>query len=230
MTRGMPANKRTRGQGRTADFPRLLGGRLCLHFANTIEGPISPEPEDFLHDYDDLLRWSWHVEAVDDAELKSLRKLARATPDRAREVFEQAIRLRQSVDRIFRTIAAGGEPRGADLRSVQQRYLEGLGAASLGRADQAFSWSLRGIDDLRLPVCRIAASAVELMTEGNLTRVKRCPGADDCGWLFYDTSRNGTRRWCSMEGCGSRMKMRRHYARHKQRSLRYHGRVRPFSQ
>src|SRR5437763_21529 len=130
MTRGMPANKRTRGQGRTADFPRLLGGRLCLHFANTIEGPISPEPEDFLHDYDDLLRWSWHVEAVDDAELESLRKLARATPDRTREVFEQAIRLRQSVDRIFRTIAAGGEPRGADLRSVQQRYLEGLGAAS----------------------------------------------------------------------------------------------------
>ena len=43
--------------------------------------------------------------------------------------------------------------------------------------------------------------------------VKECPGAGDCGWLFYDTSRNGARRWCSMEGCGSGVKMRRHYAR-----------------
>ena len=31
-------NKRTRGQGRTGEFPRLLSGRLCLDFANTIEG------------------------------------------------------------------------------------------------------------------------------------------------------------------------------------------------
>jgi len=44
-------------------------------------------------------------------------------------------------------------------------------------------------------------------------RVRQCPGANDCGWLFYDTSRNGSRRWCSMEGCGSRVKMRQQYAK-----------------
>ncbi|MGH3132366.1 MAG: CGNR zinc finger domain-containing protein [Gaiellaceae bacterium] len=49
-----------------------------------------------------------------------------------------------------------------------------------------------------------------------MDRVKECPGAGDCGWLFYDTSRNGTRRWCSMEGCGSRVKMRRQYARRRE--------------
>jgi predicted RNA-binding Zn ribbon-like protein len=63
------------------------------------------------------------------------------------------------------------------------------------------------------PLWLIAQSAVELLTEGELRRIKQCPGAGDCGWLFYDTSRNGTRRWCSMEGCGSRVKMRRQYAR-----------------
>jgi predicted RNA-binding Zn ribbon-like protein len=86
-------------------------------------------------------------------------------------------------------------------------------AASLVGDGLRFSWSFRGADDLRLPLWLVSASAVELLTEGDLARVKQCPGADDCGWLFYDTSRNGKRRWCSMEGCGSRVKMRRYYTR-----------------
>lgn len=218
MTAGSTPAKRTRGQGRAPDFPRLLAGRLCLHFANTIEGPISPEPEDFLHDYADLVRWSWHSRALDDAELTRLNELAQAAPERAREVFDKAVRLRESVDRIFRAIAADREPPDVDLRTVQREHLEALRAASLVRGGQRFSWSWRSVNDLRLPVWLVVASAMELLTEGDLARVKQCPGADDCGWLFYDTSRNGTRRWCSMEGCGSRMKMRRHYARHKQRT------------
>jgi len=43
-------------------------------------------------------------------------------------------------------------------------------------------------------------------------RIKLCAG-EDCGWLFYDASRNLTRRWCSMADCGNLAKARRHYAR-----------------
>ena len=59
----------------------------------------------------------------------------------------------------------------------------------------------------------IVTSAVELLTSPEARRVKVCPGLGDCGWLFLDTSKSGRRRWCSMEGCGSRSKMRRYYAR-----------------
>ncbi|MFI6682347.1 CGNR zinc finger domain-containing protein [Streptomyces sp. NPDC050485] len=45
-------------------------------------------------------------------------------------------------------------------------------------------------------------------------RIRRCAG-QDCVLHFYDTSKNGTRRWCSMAGCGNRAKASRHYARHK---------------
>ncbi len=45
-----------------------------------------------------------------------------------------------------------------------------------------------------------------------LGRVKICP-ADDCRWAFYDTSRNGSRQWCSMAVCGNRAKARAHRAR-----------------
>ncbi len=69
---------------------------------------------------------------------------------------------------------------------------------------------IRALDRMLWP---IVSSAIELLTSHDLRRVKECPGAGDCGWLFFDTSKNGTRHWCSMEGCGSRVKMRRQYAR-----------------
>jgi predicted RNA-binding Zn ribbon-like protein len=46
-------------------------------------------------------------------------------------------------------------------------------------------------------------------------RVRMCEAPDGCGWLFYDETRNGTRRWCSMKDCGNRAKARRHYAKSK---------------
>jgi predicted RNA-binding Zn ribbon-like protein len=55
---------------------------------------------------------------------------------------------------------------------------------------------------------------VALLTGPELGRVKQCPGPlGDCGWLFLDTSKNRSRRWCSMEGCGSEAKMRRRHER-----------------
>jgi hypothetical protein len=58
----------------------------------------------------------------------------------------------------------------------------------------------------------IAAAAAKVAIEGRLDRVKICP-ADDCRWAFYDTSRNHSRQWCSMEVCGNRAKARAHRVR-----------------
>jgi len=58
----------------------------------------------------------------------------------------------------------------------------------------------------------IAAAAAKVAIEGRLDRVKICP-ADDCRWAFYDTSRNHSRQWCSMEVCGNRAKARAHRER-----------------
>lgn len=61
----------------------------------------------------------------------------------------------------------------------------------------------------------IAAAAAKVAIEQRLDRVKICP-ADDCRWAFYDTSRNRSRQWCSMEGCGNRAKARAHRERNAQ--------------
>jgi predicted RNA-binding Zn ribbon-like protein len=54
---------------------------------------------------------------------------------------------------------------------------------------------------------KIVAAAATARIKGTWGRLKICP-ADDCQWAFYDTSRNRSKRWCSMEVCGNRSKVR----------------------
>ena len=58
----------------------------------------------------------------------------------------------------------------------------------------------------------VARSAVDLLPSGPLDGLKVCHG-HDCGWLFLDLSKNRSRRWCSMDGGGSRATMRSLYQR-----------------
>jgi predicted RNA-binding Zn ribbon-like protein len=66
-----------------------------------------------------------------------------------------------------------------------------------------------GLDRALGAVLAITARA---MIDGRWARLKVCPG-DDCGWAFYDHSRNQSGRWCSMAICGGRSKARAHYRR-----------------
>ena len=56
----------------------------------------------------------------------------------------------------------------------------------------------------------MAYAAWELLTSGPLGRVKRCQA---CPWLYLDQSKNGSRRWCSMDDCGKAVKMSRYVAK-----------------
>jgi predicted RNA-binding Zn ribbon-like protein len=58
----------------------------------------------------------------------------------------------------------------------------------------------------------LTAIAARAMLDGSWRRLKVCPGPH-CGWVFYDHSRNGSGRWCSMNVCGGREKARAHYRR-----------------
>ena len=61
------------------------------------------------------------------------------------------------------------------------------------------------------PVLRAAA---DLLTSSDLARVRECD-SESCFWLFLDTSKSGTRRWCDMKVCGNREKARRHHKKQK---------------
>jgi predicted RNA-binding Zn ribbon-like protein len=75
-------------------------------------------------------------------------------------------------------------------------------------------WSWSNQHDPDLPLWALALSAADLMTSEAVERVRACHNVE-CRWLFLDTSKNHTRRWCDMKVCGNRMKARRFKAQRK---------------
>jgi predicted RNA-binding Zn ribbon-like protein len=191
----------------------LVGGRLCLDFANTVSLHGVDHPNERLTSYQDLLAWSRRAGIVDEREQAQLASVAAARPADALDVFEQAYNLRETIYRVFSAVAGGHPAASADLEQLNVVLREVMVHAELVQTGEGFSWGWapdeNALDSILWPIVR---SAAELLISGDLGRVRECSG-DTCGWLFVDTSRNRSRRWCDMEDCGNRAKARRHYYR-----------------
>jgi predicted RNA-binding Zn ribbon-like protein len=193
---------------------RLVGGDPALELANTLEGRDAP---DSLVDYAELAGWAARVGVIDRATAGRLRAIGADRPADAARALGEARTLRTAVDAVFRAVAAGREPpehalaelvaRGA-YATARARLVPTSGADPAARG-RGFALVWDG-DDLERPLWPIAAAAVDLLRTGPLDHLKTCAV---CSWLFIDTSRNHSRRWCSMSECGSRLKMKRYRAR-----------------
>jgi predicted RNA-binding Zn ribbon-like protein len=177
---------------------RLLAGALALDFVNTVDPLVGPGAQEFLDRPAALADW---------AALAGLEPPGNPTG----EDLDRALAMRGDLHVVFGAVAAGGDPPADALARMHGAYAEALGRARLVAAEDGFAWQPAPADSVLWPVL---ASAVELLTSPALRRVKECENHASCGWLFLDTSRGGTRRWCSMSGCGARAKMRRYRARH----------------
>jgi predicted RNA-binding Zn ribbon-like protein len=115
--------------------------------------------------------------------------------------------LRQARAALRRALEQPGREAEQDVNTVLSH---GIVRYALRNADAE---EHHDIDTGWVPAWRAVTNYLELLRQ-RPARIRRCanPG---CVLYFYDTSRNGTRRWCSMEGCGSRVKMARHYQRHR---------------
>ncbi|TFV55539.1 hypothetical protein E4P41_17085 [Geodermatophilus sp. DF01-2] len=100
-----------------------------------------------------------------------------------------------------------------DLGTVRRAHVAALDHAALYATGGRYAWSWPDSDaPLDRPLWPLAVQAVELLRSASLDRLRQC---GHCRWLFLDTSRNGSRRSCSMAACGSIMKMRRYRAVHR---------------
>jgi predicted RNA-binding Zn ribbon-like protein len=187
----------------------LEGGHLALDFVNTIGGlrnePPSPEDELF-ETYDDLLVWSVRLDVITEADARRLRRAAAGDDRGARRALKRARELRELIYATFRPIADGAKPPAKLLDELRDEDRDALTDAHLAPDDGAMRWTWPPPRDLADPLRPIAHAAVELLTKGPLEHVKIC---GNCRWLFLDQSRNHSRRWCSMNECGTQMKQRR---------------------
>ncbi len=207
--------KKTKREGAAPPAYRfeLTGGALCLDFANTVDRRPGRAPEDHVQGWDDLVAWAEQSALLSKGEAVRLRGQDRPAPSEAARILEKARTLREALFGIFSAVAAGRAAPGDALAILNGALPEALARLSLAPSGRAFAWRWadKGPAAGRI-LTPVIDSAAELLTSPDLTRVRECQ-SDTCAWLFLDTSRNRTRRWCDMTVCGNRAKARRHYER-----------------
>ena len=180
----------------------LCAGHVALDFANTVSDRPSSEPIDRLRDYGDLVRFAVQTGITTKTAARSLLRRAESDPASAERTLAAARALREALYDLFFAQAAGSTPNGRDVELVDAAWHR----LSL---DSDFHWTWTdGPEALDSMFGPIVESAVTLLTAGPRDRVRTCE-SDTCQWVFLDTSKNRSRRWCDMKQCGNREKARR---------------------
>jgi predicted RNA-binding Zn ribbon-like protein len=196
------------------DIPRadhdveFVGGSLALDFANTVGGAHTAPTHEHLVEYVDLAEFGRSAGYLSASQTRRLIDEAGRQPARAAAVLRRAVSLREAIWRGFDVIAKGGRADASDLAAIHEEELAALRHARLHQSESGvdYEWS----DELLLdrPLWAIARSASDLLRSKDVARVREC-GSATCEWLFVDRSRNHSRRWCDMNDCGNRAKVRR---------------------
>lgn len=192
----------------------LVGGNLALDFVNTVDWRLSStRRQEWLTSYPDFVAWALHAGVLGRDEAEGLVRRAEVTPGEAETALHTILAVREALFHLLD---------GARRRVTPAAHQLAVFNALLGRAlahfrlipdGPGFAWDLARVDDsLEYPLYPVAKAAAELLVSPVLLRVRQCAD-EDCGWLFVDTSKNGSRRWCTMQSCGNRAKARRHYRR-----------------
>jgi predicted RNA-binding Zn ribbon-like protein len=181
----------------------FVGNNLALDFLNT--RPVqNGESMELLSDFGALLRWFQAAGLLSSREMANLQRqpAESATAQRTLEAIREfREKLRNQV-----LVWEGG----ADVHRTTVVLLNRLMAAhpmlsklqvGVGIPSVESWFEPRQSEDLFAP---LAHSAAKLFAEADRSRVRKC---GQCVLHFYDTSKKGTRRWCSMQLCGNRLKV-----------------------
>ena len=189
----------------------LLGGRSCLDFTNTLDWRGSDQPVEFLDSYQDLVAWSIHAGTISANEASHINQLSKKRLSKQTKVLRKAIRLRETIYRIFSSLSDGKPAPNDDLIAFNKFLSQTMKNSQIVRTKNGYQLDSKGeMTKLGWILNPLIHSAADLLVSEELKRVKKC-GDPACGWLFLDTSRNKSRRWCNMSDCGNRAKAKRFY-------------------
>ncbi len=192
----------------------FLGNQLALDFLNT-RPVVNGEPVELLADFDALVRWFRAATLISSADARSLEQQWGGS-DRAKRFLQDIRELREKLRKEVVTWERGGVIHATTLEELNRLMAEHpmrtrLKAGGGGCSTERYFLPQQP-EDLLAP---LAFSAAALFGNLDRTRIRKC---DQCVLHFYDTSKKGTRRWCSMQLCGNREKVAAYAARQRMRS------------
>ena len=187
----------------------FVGNDLALDFLNT--RPIQDgEAVELLPDFDALLRWFQAAGALTGRQVAALRREWTGSA-RARSVVEAMRELREKLRKEVLAREHGSKLHHGTAEELNRLLTEHPMLTKLKSNGSGYTTELwfdqRGPEELFAPV---ALSAAKLFAKADWNRVRKC---GNCVLHFYDTSKKGTRNWCSMQLCGNRLKVAAYAAR-----------------
>jgi predicted RNA-binding Zn ribbon-like protein len=193
---------------------KFVGGDLSLDFINTVDWTPSGLQHDRLVSYARLVTWASDAGVVSAGQATDLRAAAARDARKATAALEAARRTRWVLHEVFQGAVArhSAAPSVEDLAGLLQQaheHLTVVPARDQRRGGRVLKWAWRDTPEhLECMLWPLARAAADLLTSPEAARVRMCAGPD-CGWLYVDRSRNGLRRWCEMQTCGTLSKTRR---------------------
>ena len=191
----------------------FIGGQPALDFTNTVRAWESETPVgERLTGVVDAVHWG-EAAGLLTPDLAT-RLLAAADAGNRDPAVERYRSFRASLRRLFAAVADGEALPTPALADLNRTVAEAATARRVVATADGFAWAWYA-PAFTTPVALlwpVAQAAADLLTDMDPGRLRVCPG-DQCGWLFYDRSKSGRRRWCDMRLCGNRAKVRRHHQR-----------------
>jgi predicted RNA-binding Zn ribbon-like protein len=193
---------------------QLIAGNPALDLVNTLDWRFREDgPEELLASYDDLLSFIAQSELVTP---KQIRQIVRNAEERdAADALVCCRQLREASAEVLYASLNGRAPSSSALRTLDQFFKDARSRQHLAWSEPRLHWEWPAGDVTPdLPLWILSLSVARLLVSDEMKRLRQCESSD-CHWLFLDTSKNHTRRWCDMKLCGNRMKARRFKAQHK---------------
>ncbi len=186
----------------------LIAGHPALDLVNTLDWRFRDSgPEDLLKSYDDLLRFTQESGLLTPAQTRKLGHTASA------RALTRYVELREAIAEILFAGMDGRSPAAASLKTLERSIHAARLQQQLHWKQERLQWDWKE-NDAELPLSLLSLNAADLLLTDAVHRVRACDNPE-CRWLFLDTSKNHTRRWCDMKVCGNRMKARRFKAHRK---------------
>ncbi|HTB98970.1 MAG TPA: ABATE domain-containing protein [Terracidiphilus sp.] len=193
---------------------QLFGGHPALDLVNTLDWRFRAEgPEELLATYGDLVSFAEQSKLLTAKEAKRLEKPGLDEAD-AERALKEVRGLREALSDVLYARLDGKKPFQASIDLLEQVFKEARSMQNLRCSSDGVRWEWPAAEnEHELVLLKLAQSAEELLTTETLADLRAC-AKPDCRWLFVDTSKNHTRRWCDMKLCGNQMKARRFKALH----------------